>query len=275
MIMKPMIINNPSIGISEIPEYLGLEKGDVVFLSSDIKRIAYNDYCRTGIMPDLNNLINAFTDIIGAEGTLILPTYNWGFCHGATFDWKKTKGETGTLGNICLKREDFKRTKHPIYSYVVWGKFKEKLCQTDFISSFGRDSVFGFMDRHHTKHVMIDVNFNRAFTFLHYAEEKVGNLCYRFTKKFTSNYIDEQGRSSVRTYTMYVRNLLMNVYCEMTPFENEMLEKGIANKIIINDVPYIVVPDVHKTMPYMEDDIKNNYSLKLSKYNGLELNFAK
>ena len=228
--MKSLIVNNHNLGFCDILDNLDIKKGDRIFLSSDVKRLTFYEYNRTGEIPDLNLFIDRILDKIGNTGSLILPTYNWDFCHGATFDWRKTKGKTGTLGNLCLQRNDFKRTKHPLYSYVVWGQDKDYLCKIDFISSFGKNSVFGFMDRNHYKHIMIDCDFNHAFTFLHYAEEKVSNLCYRFTKKFTSKYIDEYGKQSTKTYTMLVRNLLMDVEVEMTPFENDMINLGIAKK---------------------------------------------
>ncbi len=273
--MESQVINNKELKIDRIVNYLGVDKGDIVFLSSDIKRIVYEEYNRTGELPNMNILIDSFINAIGTEGTLILPTYNWDFCHGTPFDWRKTKGRTGSLGNLCLERCDFKRTKHAIYSYVVWGKYKEKLCSIDYKSSFGRNSIFGFMDRHHAKHVMLDVNFNRAFTFLHYAEEKVSNLCYRFIKDFTGEYIDENGKKTIKTYSMLVRNLLVGVKVDMTLFEQEMIDAGIAKTIILNGIPYMVVPDVHVTIPYMENDIRNNLSRKLNVVEGLDINFAK
>ena len=44
------------------------------------------------------------------------------FCEGKDFDYKKTQSKCGLLSNIALKRDDFLRTKNPIYSFAVTGK---------------------------------------------------------------------------------------------------------------------------------------------------------
>ena len=42
-----------------------------------------------------------------------------------TFDIEKSPSKTGTLGQLTLKRSDFSRTAHPIYSFSVFGKYKD------------------------------------------------------------------------------------------------------------------------------------------------------
>ena len=43
---------------------------------------------------------------VGKNGTIFIPTYNWDFCKGKTFHYKKTRSQSGSLGNIALKRKD-------------------------------------------------------------------------------------------------------------------------------------------------------------------------
>ena len=107
------------ISYQELPSLMGLEKGDIVLLSSDITDL-YIQCKKNGEKLDLNILLDKFQEAIGEEGTLLIPTYNWIFCEGRTFDYKKTPSKTGVIGDAALKRKDFKRTKHPIYSFAVW-----------------------------------------------------------------------------------------------------------------------------------------------------------
>ena len=145
------------IKLKDLAKYLHINRGDNIFVTSDVKQLLYllisNDDDT-----DLNILIDGIIDIIGKEGTLVFPTFNWDFCKGVPFDIKKTPCKTGSLGKEALKRSDFKRTKHPIYSFAVWGKGQEDMCKMDNKSSFGIDSPFTYMTEHNFKNLFITKN---------------------------------------------------------------------------------------------------------------------
>ena len=122
--------------VEEIIEAFEIKKGDVVFISSDILRMLCLGI-ELNCPVDLNHFIDLLTDKIGPTGTLLFPTYNWDFCKGKTFDYYKTPSKTGSLGNVALKHAGFKRTRHPIYSFAVWGKDQDYLCSLKNVHSFG------------------------------------------------------------------------------------------------------------------------------------------
>lgn len=208
------------VKLKDIPSLWGLKKGDRVFISSDIT--ALGEICMAhGDKFKPNDLLDSVIEIIGPEGTILLPTYNWDFCHGGTFDYNKTKGKTGSLGNLALKRQDFKRTQHPIYSFAVWGKDQDYLCGLQNKSSFGEDSPFGYMSCCHVTNILIDVPFEHSFTFVHYLEQKKEHeleIHYRYHKDFTSLYRDKDGNEEMRTYSMFVR------YLDLEPISSQ--ERG-------------------------------------------------
>ena len=142
------------ISYQMIPSVIGIEKGDVVLLTSDITDLFLQ--CQEhGERFDPNVLLDRFQEAIGEVGTLLVPTYNWGFCQGKTFDYRKTPSKTGAIGNAALRRKDFRRTKHPIYSFAVWGKDTEYLCALDNVESFGADSPFAYLEKVNGKNVFI------------------------------------------------------------------------------------------------------------------------
>ena len=112
---------NEYIRLRELAGHLRLHKGDNVYVTSDVKQLLY-DCMQHDDDTDLNLLIQGIIDIIGENATLVFPTFNWSFCKGEAYDHHKTPCKTGSLGKIALKRGDFERTKHPIYSFGVWGK---------------------------------------------------------------------------------------------------------------------------------------------------------
>lgn len=259
-------MNHLDLYLSPLKQF-GIQQGDVLFVSSDVKRLLFGYYEQYDEMPSLNDIIDYLQNLVGEQGTLIFPTYNWGFCRGNAWDYYKTKCETGSLGTAALKRKDFRRTFHPIYSFAVWGKGTIELCQLTNTSSFGGDSPFAWLDKVHAKNLIIDVSFTHCLTFVHYVEQLSGNVSYRYEKNFTADYTDSEGITSTRVYSMFVRDLDMDVINDFDAMEEQLLNDGIAQRHFILDIP-ITLLDMHAAVAPILDDIRNNRSRKLCKYKG-------
>jgi len=251
--------NSNYISYKDILSEIDIKKGDVVFVGSSILQLIC--VCRKNgekFNPDV--FIDSIINKIGDEGTLIFPTYNWDFCSGKTFDYEKSPSQTGALGSSALKRKDFKRTKHPIYSYAVYGKYQNDLCDLNNLSAFGVDSPMNFMYEKHCKFLAIGINYKLAFPLLHYAEEKVG-VDYRYFKDFKAKYIDENGNESDRIYKMYVRNLKK---CEISVMADEMDDILDQKKLLFESTYngiYFGLVSLHETCNIMENDIKTKGGL--------------
>ena len=253
------------ISYQKLPSILKIEKGDVILLTSDITDL-FLQCQENGEIMDVNILLDNFQEAIGEEGTLLIPTYNWGFCQGKAFDYKKTPSKTGAIGNAALRRKDFTRTKHPIYSFAVWGKDAVKLAEMDNIESFGPDSPFAYLEQVDAKNVFIGASLRNSFTYIHYIEQKL-KAPYRFSKVFRSHYIDQDKVDTVRDYSMYVRNLDLDVVCAPNPFVDILYANQVVQHGLINGVPYEVIRFSEVT-PYIQNDILYNRSKNLCKYKG-------
>lgn len=253
------------ISYQKLPSILKIEKGDVILLTSDITDL-FLQCQENGEFMDVNILLDNFQEAVGEEGTLLIPTYNWGFCQGKAFDYKKTPSKTGAIGNAALRRKDFTRTKHPIYSFAVWGKDAVKLAEMDNIESFGPDSPFAYLEQVDAKNVFIGASLRNSFTYIHYIEQKL-KAPYRFSKVFRSHYIDQDKVDTVRDYSMYVRDLDLDVVCAPNPFVDILYANQVVQHGLINGVPYEVIRFSEVT-PYIQNDILYNRSKNLCKYKG-------
>lgn len=253
------------ISYKKIPSVLKIEKGDVILLTSDITDL-FLQCQENGEIMDVNILLDNFQEAIGEEGTLLIPTYNWGFCQGKAFDYKKTPSKTGAIGNAALRRKDFTRTKHPIYSFAVWGKDAVKLAEMDNIESFGPDSPFAYLEQVNAKNVFIGASLRNSFTYIHYIEQKLGAK-YRYSKKFKSHYIDQNKVDTVKEYAMYVRDLDLGVVCAPDPFVDTLYANHIVQHGHINGVPYEVIR-FNDVTPFIQEDILHNKSKNLCRYHG-------
>ena len=111
----------------DIISQLDIRKNDIILVSSDILKLLIVSRENHEIF-DSNKFIDTIINKIGDGGTLLFPAYNWDFCKGISFDYFNSKSQSGSLGNISLKRKDFKRSKNPIYSFSVFGNDKEHIC---------------------------------------------------------------------------------------------------------------------------------------------------
>ena len=192
--------------IKNLLNNLEIKKKDFIFLVSDITKLMFY-FKKKNISFDINCFLDTILEAIGIDGTLVLPTYNWDFCKGIDFNYKKTQSVTGVLGKVALKRDDFIRTTNPIYSFAVAGKEKNNLYNLKHSSCFGEDSPFSYFHKKNVKYLSIGVDYKfLGFTPVHYVEEKVG-VSYRYFKNFKGKYVDQNGERKDVIYKFYVKDL--------------------------------------------------------------------
>ena len=254
------------IPLSDYAKHMQIQKGDTIFISSDAKTMLLDALENESDM-NLNLFIDGLLQAVGNEGTVVFPTYNWDFCKGKTFSYLKTKCKTGALGDIALKRSDFLRTKHPIYSFAVWGKYSDKLLALENKDSFGNNSPFQFFHENNVINYVIDVPLNHCFTFAHYVEQASGVADYRYIKEFKAEYIDDLGESTMRTYTMFVRDLDRDVVSLVDPIEGDLIKAGAESKFTINNSSMKRI-EMGKAFSVLMDDMINNNGKKLCRYKG-------
>lgn len=240
-----------------------IHKGDCVYVVSDMLELG--KVCRNqGNKLVLNELIVALQDMVGDEGTLLFPTFNWDFCKGIAFDIKNTPVKTGALPKAALKREDFQRTAHPLYSFAVWGKHSKELLKNNARDAFGPGTIFEKMYEWNAKVLVIGLSPLAGVTYIHHVEQMVG-VPYRYNKEFTADYIDVEGNCSVQSYFMYVRDLDMDPrhINGFQPLADKMTAEGKIQSADFNSVQchFLLVSDLDEAVrrDILENDSRNMY----------------
>lgn len=210
----------------ELIDCLEIERGDRIWLSSEIVKLAL--LCRkTGVEFDASALLDCFQSAIGEDGTLLLPTFTFVFSNTGRYDYTRSRGVTGTLGNAALQRGDFVRTQHPMHSFAVWGKDREKLCGMKNKHAFGTDSPFAYCRENNVKQIMLGTDYVHAMTFVHYVETMCA-VPYRFAKSFTGIYVTRNGVQEERTYDYAARRLDVGTTEQFNRIGAILEERGIA-----------------------------------------------
>lgn len=245
-------------------DQLHINSGEKIWLSSELVKIVLK-LKKEGRIFDGSELIDAFQNAIGNEGTLILPTFSFEFSNKGVYDVLNTKGTTGALGNIALGRSDFYRTQHPMHSFAVWGKDRELLIGMNNKNSFGIDSPFGYCVGRHVRQIILGTDYVHAMTFIHYAEV-VCNVPYRFAKSFSGVYINSQGEKEERTYDYAARKLEIEPREVFNRIGIILEDKSISKKLDINGLICYDI-DLAASFPIICDDIINNQCRNLYEFN--------
>jgi len=217
--------------IKELKKFLinlGLKRGDKIMVTSSILSTLINLKNNKLFFTPLD-IIKTLIDIVGKNGTLLFPVFNWDFCKGYDYHYKKTKSLSGALGNIALNLKNFKRTKNPIYSFAVFGKEANKICNMPHRDCFSLNSPFGYIIKNNGKNLFIGIDYTGGFTPAHVAEQAV-KVSYRFFKKFTGYCIYEKNKKTKKTFSMYVRKLSLNVMTGINHKFKKILKKNKAFK---------------------------------------------
>ena len=201
---------------------LGVKKGDTLLIHSSYKSFG-------GVDGGPQTVINALLEVLGEEGTLLMPTFNFDFCKGADWDVRETPSQMGFMTNLVRTDPRAKRVFHPIYSFAVIGKYAEAFGALRYKSSYGATSAFAKLCRLDGKIMVIGLSYNDSMTFFHHIEELQG-VDYRYLKDFTGKITDWDGNTTENTYQMLVRDLDMGVRTMVDPM-GALLEKVEISKV--------------------------------------------
>lgn len=245
------------VSISEYLNLADIQKGDILDVASDVLSITLF-FRKYGIKFSMDELLEELKKKVGSEGTLLIRCFNWDFCKGETFDYKRTKSQVGSLGNVALQREDFKRTQHPIYSWMVWGKDTEYLCSLENKKSFGKDTPWDYFEKNNAKLLRMGNALQPSFTHYHHIEQEL-NVPYRFEKVFKANYVDKEENVETREYSMFVRDLEKDIR-NNDDCLYRMEKKGILKLEKYMDELQIFTIDLSTAYDLVRDDMLNGRS---------------
>lgn len=184
---------------------VGLAKDDNVFIHSSLKTIGkYEDSTK----PDLLNMIkDTIFDIIGENGFITVPTFNFNFAKGDDFDVENTPSDgMGAFSEFIRKYDGSHRTSHPMHSISILGKNSKHIADLEGETEFSENSAFHHLLKMNCKILFLGNSFTE--TFFHIAEEKV-EVPYRFWKNFKGNLIKNSSKKLIKI-KYYARNLEEN-----------------------------------------------------------------
>jgi len=160
----------------------GVVAGDILIVHSGTKRFRSN-----GITEEM--LISLLKDIIGPDGTLVLPAIprykeapvgiQWITKDVSdeiwTYDVQRSQPWTGMLPFVLMRTPGSRRGRHPLNTVVATGAhvdtmFKNELSVEGALPS-GPESPWAYCWKHNAKILALDVDLAHSLTMIHVAED--------------------------------------------------------------------------------------------------------
>jgi aminoglycoside 3-N-acetyltransferase len=183
---------------------ISIKKNDTVFIQSNL-----GFFGKLENADDVNSLCQIFKEaifeVIGTNGTLIVPTYSYSFCNNQIYNKEKTLSkDCGIFSEFIRLDPKSERSDDANFSVAAIGKNAKEITTNSPEHSFGKNS---FWD----KFLSIDgilCRFNlqpNYMSIIHFVEKSC-NVTYRWDKSFKGKSIIN-GQEENKRFIHFVRDL--------------------------------------------------------------------
>lgn len=163
----------------------GLKRGDSVYAQSNLGLFGVCEDARASEAV-CGAFLQAFLEVLGPEGTLIVPTYTYSACHGERFDPASTPSSMGVFAEYVRSRPEALRSCDPIFSVAALGPKARFYTENPSEKSLGPNCFFERL--HRSDGMLCCLNFVGWTTFIHYVECSL-QVAYRYSKTFTGEVL--------------------------------------------------------------------------------------
>jgi aminoglycoside 3-N-acetyltransferase len=181
---------------------IGIKKGEIVFTHVGMGFLGYPKEGKT-LRKMFKVIYQAFEEVLGKSGTLLVPVYTYSFCNKEPFNVQNSSSTVGYFTEQFRKLPTVVRSVEPIFSVAGKGPAVKKLFKGLPDECFGKDCIYDRLVKAGGYICNVGVGFRYA-TFVHYAERSSG-VSYRYNKVFEGEIVDGS-KEYHKKMTYYVRN---------------------------------------------------------------------
>jgi aminopeptidase-like protein/aminoglycoside N3'-acetyltransferase len=176
---------------------VGLRSGDIVFFQVSHITLGREE---SGLSGDAlyESILSSISDVIGPQGTMLLPAFSLSFCRNEDFDPQATSAVPGGWSSslefleFVRRRPGVVRSVDAILSVAGLGPQAEQLLSRLPNTSYGTDCLYQRLLQAKAKICGIGAGLDES-PFLHYAEVALG-VPYRYNKLFTGVVVESGNR---------------------------------------------------------------------------------
>jgi aminoglycoside 3-N-acetyltransferase len=233
---------------------LGIRPGDIVMMHCSLSRLGHID-------GGAHTVIEAITEILGADGTLMVPTLSFGgdmythfehYDNADPFDTNRTPSRMGRISETVRTMPGAARSVHPSHSVAALGPMAEYLTKDHHQSSraFGINSPYYRICEKGGKFMLFGVDF-KSFTAIHVIEDIVDDFPFPVHMPGTYEMDVIMPDGSRRTLPFVAHNPEMVHIRDGNSMEPYFFQYGILRDIKLGDGRIMVI-DGGRLLPVMQ-----------------------
>ncbi len=231
---------------------LGITEGDTLFIHSNIGFFGIPKGEASAENAN-KTLLEALLNVIGNEGTLIVPTFTYSFSNQMGFNPATTSSNCGSFAEYIRLHPSSMRSHDPNVSVAAIGKKAAELTSDVAKNAYGQDSFFARFFQESGK--ICNFNFDTGSTLVHYIERLL-DVPYRYEKAFPGT-ITIDGKEQQDCYSIYVRDTdtedtiadftaLDRIAVEQNLYQKAPLGRGFIGVINITDKYQLIKNELQK-----------------------------
>jgi aminoglycoside 3-N-acetyltransferase len=194
------MIRTTQVDLLNLFRSLGIKKGDTV--------VAHTALFSLGIIEDgVGGFYKSLKNLIGVDGTLIVPTFTYSFRRNEVFDILNSPSakNIGVFSEYVRNRPDAIRSADPIFSFSAIGSRASKLMERGSAACFGGGSIYESLFDVDACFLAIGINYSSGLSgFMHL--EKLADVPYRTDQEFFGTSRNVQGLEFSDSAIHYVRD---------------------------------------------------------------------
>lgn len=218
---------------------LGLQPGQGVMVHSALHYLGRPQAGLLTYLQALSQVLNIAVPSQGLDvdpdqpvGTLVVPTFNFGFARSQAFDRQQTPAEgMGTFSEYLRQLPEARRTAHPLQSLAAIGQQADELAALDTPGAFDAGSAFERLLAENYTILLLGADI-QAVSLLHYSEQRA-RVPYRYWKEFTGLVSGPAGPSEA-SYRMYVRDMALDPRLEIYAIQELLQARGCWRQVPLN-----------------------------------------
>jgi aminoglycoside 3-N-acetyltransferase len=233
----------------------GAKNGDILFSHSNLGYFGMLEGAKINL-DILNAFKEAIFEVIGEQGTLVVPTFTYSFGSDKlekVFDVKNTASKMGSFAEFIRLNKNALRSEDPMFSVAAIGAHSELLTKNTSIYCFGANS---FWDRFYKLGGKIcNFNLDAGSTFIHYAERLIC-VPYRKDLTFSGQIVTAGGDRCEKEIVYFARNLAnKNSGAYFERLDVLAKSKGLAKQVKLGRGSIVFISSAD-TVELIKDNIK-------------------
>jgi aminoglycoside 3-N-acetyltransferase len=209
------------VDLAEAFKVCGVGRGDVLMLHADAIALAQLPPMSAEARFDV--LFDALDDVLGPDGTLVMPTFTYSFTKGEPFEAATTPSTVGLLTEAFRTCPGVRRSGDPIFSVAARGRLADRFAQAASDDCFGPNSTFAVLAEEDAWLACLGCSLDRL-TFTHYVEQAAG-VDYRSFKTFTGFCVVD-GVETPASVRYFVRDLDRDTVIDLSRLKADLIGNG-------------------------------------------------